>query len=225
MPPSEPPPSRRLGAGAPSLAARVPMYLALTALVASVATLLYMFRVPRPQGSPAGSASAELSARPWPALSASGAVPSPPGSSGMAATPSPASRVALGEVRVVKCSARGTPKVAPERCDHLTSIEDALTKAIRDSTSCAPSLPTGGSVSFVLSVDTKAKKLHLWGGKSGTVKKAESKGLVACVTKALPTPDWSTLAHQFERYSIAILATYPPPLGTAAAVGAPLGGY
>ena len=51
-------------------------------------------------------------------------------------------------------------------------------------------------------------------GKSSSVKKKQAKEVLACVNRALPSPDWAQMPHQHQKYSIAVLATYPPSGGT-----------
>jgi hypothetical protein len=107
----------------------------------------------------------------------------------------------------------------PERCDHLVSLEDALARAIRDNVACAPPALAPYTVSFVLTADFERKKLHLWAGRSGTLKKRSSMDLIRCVEHALAPPELATLAHQYARYDINVMVSYP-----GAGSGTPVGG-
>lgn len=130
-------------------------------------------------------------------------------------------RVSLADARTVRCVGERNVKVPVERCERLPFFEGALAQAIRDNVACAPATASGGTVSFVLSVDFQRKKMHLWPGQSGTIKRRDARELVRCVMRALPAPDWTTLAHQQRRYDVGLLATYPPS-GTPGPAGAPV---
>lgn len=196
---------------------RVHVVLALVAALVLVAVPLYLWRRPRGAASIAPAASAAAVAE-----SADGGVTGEGGAT-MAAAPVDAaasSRVSLGEVHMVKCVGDRRAKVPVERCEHLPFFEEALAKAIRDNAACAPETANGGTVSFVWTVDFHRKKTHLWAGKSGTIKRRDSRELVRCVSRALPAPDWTAIAHQFQRYDVGVIATYPPS-GAASAFGSP----
>ncbi len=206
LPPSQPAQSRRLGTGKSSRSLRVQMAVAVTAGLVMIAVPLYVWRRPR-----AGESDKRTDASGQPTLSplVSGAAPAvtaPP------LTPEPRG-LTIGEPRISKCSKPGA-RTPPEQCDRQPFFEEALTKAIRDNASCAPMLPAGGTVNFVLDVDFKSKKTKVWAGKSGTVKKKASREVVGCVARALPTADWAQVPHQHSKYSIVVLATYPPSGGT-----------
>lgn len=207
LPPSQPAQSRRLGTGKSSRSLRVQMTVAVVAGLVMIAVPLYLWRRPRPVDadrhadasgqptlSPLVSATAPTTAAP---------LPPPPETRGLT----------IGEPRVSKCQKAGG-KTPPEQCDRQPFFEEALTKAIRDNVSCAPMLPAGGSINFVLDVDFKGKKTKVWAGKSGSVKKKASREVVSCVARAMPTPDWAQVPHQHTKYSIVVLATYPPSGGT-----------
>ena len=110
----------------------------------------------------------------------------------------------------MKCENPGPGKTPPERCDHVTFFEDGLARAIRENGACAPSSKTGYSVSFVLETDFRRKNLNLYVGKSTTIKRDKTKELVRCVRRAMPTPDWGTIPHQYVKYKVNVIATYPP---------------
>jgi hypothetical protein len=209
IPPSDPAPLRHLGAGSPG-PVRSPLIYGLVALLVLVALPLYLMRRPKPIPSePDAGRRAEVVD--------AGAGPE----AGVATVDAgPSKKVVLGEPRSVKCVARGGGRVMAERCDHLVAIEDALARSIRDNVACAPPSATPFTVSFVLTVDFDRKKLHLWAGKSGTLKKRSSGDLIRCVEHAIPAPDFATIAHQYTKYDVNIMASYPPT-GVA---GSPLGG-
>jgi len=127
--------------------------------------------------------------------------------------------VALGEPRTVKCIPKAGGRVMAERCDHLVAIEDALTRAIRENMACAPPSVIPFSVSFVLTVEFDRKKLHLWAGRSGTLKKRASGDLIRCVEHAIAPPDFATLAHQYAKYDVNVMASYPPTGPSGVALG------
>lgn len=206
LPPSQPAPFRHLGAGSVDRSVRVQMIIALVAGLVMVAVPLYLWRRPKGEGAErklGGAADAPSALSPLTA----GSNTAPQG-----ADP-PSRAVTVGEPRISKCKKSGG-KTAPEQCDRQPFFEEALVKAIRDNTSCAPMLPTGGTINYVLDVDYKTKKVKAWAGKSGSIKRKGTKEVLACVNRALPTPDWTQIPHQHAKYSIAVLATYPPSGGT-----------
>lgn len=212
IPPSDPAPFRHLGAGGPR-PVRSPMILGLIALLVLVALPLYLMRRPKPIGpvGPDAGLRAELrDAGGGDEAGVLGALPE------AGAT----NKVVLGEPRSVRCVPKGGGRVIVERCDHLVSLEDALVRAIRENVACAPPALGPYTVSFVLTADFDRKKLHLWAGQSGTLKRRRSMDLIRCVEHAVNAPDFATLAHQYARYDINVMVSYP---GTSA-TGVPLGG-
>jgi hypothetical protein len=216
LPPSQPAPFRHLGTGAVDRSVRVQMIIALVAGLVMVAVPLYLWRRPRSENGVdskrSGSAESSASGNGLSALAPGGGSAAAAANS-MAAEPPVAKGVTISEPKVVKCSKAGPGKTAPEMCDHQPFFEEALTKAVRDNASCAPLLPTGGTINYVLDVDHKTKKVKAWAGKSGSVKKKQTKEVLACVNRSLPTPDWSQVPHQHTKYRIAVMATYPPSGG------------
>ncbi|MCC6646753.1 MAG: hypothetical protein IT374_14410 [Polyangiaceae bacterium] len=205
-PPSQPALGRRLGTGKSSRTLRVQMTVAVVAGLVMIAVPLYVWRRPRatdadrrPDATGQSGLSPMLSAT---APAATAPVPLPPETRGLS----------LGEPRISRCQKSGG-KTPPEQCDRQPFFEEALTKSIRDNVSCAPMLPSGGTINFVLDVDFKTKKTKVWAGKSGSVKKRAAREVVSCVTRGLPTPDWAQVPHQHTKYSIVVLATYPPSGG------------
>lgn len=205
IPPSEPAPFRHLGQGSADRSMRAQMVVAIVAGIVIVAVPLYLWRRPRGEGESSRASSSEGSNRPVASLSplvTPIVAPSSLSASGRGVT--------LSETKIVKCSKPGKEKTPVEQCDHQPFFEDALAKAVQDNASCAPGVPNGGTVNYVLDVDHTKKVLRVWVGKSGSIKKAKTKEAVACVKRALPTPDWAQLAHQHTKYQISLMATYPP---------------
>lgn len=131
-------------------------------------------------------------------------------------------KVSLGPAQRVKCSASPTTRGQEgELCDALPFFEEALAKAIYQSIDCAPKTSKEGTVNYVLTVDFRAKRLHVYPGASGQWKGPQARRSAACVKKALPKPDWKSITHQYAFYSLAILATYPAPNKIPGPPGAP----
>lgn len=210
--PSDQAPLRHLGAGGPG-PVRSPMIYGLLALLVLVALPIYLLRRPKTVAPLAGEA--ELRAN----LGDAGG-PRDAGALAAAADASSTKKLVLGEPRTVKCIPKGGGRVMAERCDHLVALEDALTRSISDNLACAPPSVSTFTVSFVLTVDFDRKKLHLWAGRSGTLKKRNSGDLVRCVEHAITPPDFAAFAHQYAKYDINVMASYPP-IGPS---GVPLGG-
>jgi hypothetical protein len=195
-PPSQPSPYRYLGSGGNGeRPVRLQIIIALVAGLILVAVPLYLWRRPRPESIPSADAAVASASAPIDA----GLLPSD-ASAGITVSP----------VKTLKCENPGPGKTPPERCDHVTFFEDGLARAIRENGACAPSSKTGYSVSFVLETDFRRKKLNLYVGKSTTIKRDKTKELVRCVRRAMPTPDWGTIPHQYVKYKVNVIATYPP---------------
>ena len=196
-PPSHPSPYRYLGGGGGERPVRLQIIIALVAGLILVAVPLYLWRRPRPESIPTADAAIADAGVQDAAL-----LPVP-----LEAGPPP---VTLSPFTTIRCQNPGPGKTMPERCDHVTFFEDGLAKAIRENAACAPVTKTGGTVSFVLETDFRRKKANLYLGKSSTIKREKTKELIRCVKRAMPTPDWGTIPHQYVRYKINITATYPP---------------
>jgi len=215
IPPSDPAPFRHLGAGGTG-PVHNPMIYALVALLILVALPIYLLRKPTKAAAPVeadAGARVEIDAgMPESAVAA----PAP------AAVPDAAApkKVVLGEPHTVRCVTKGGSHVMAERCDHLVPLEDALSRSIRDNVACAPPSATPFTVSFVLTADFDRKKLHLWAGRSGTLKKRSSGDLIRCVEHAIAPPDFATFAHQYTKYDVNVMASYPP----TGPSGVPIGG-
>jgi hypothetical protein len=188
--------------------------LALVALLVLVAVPLYLWRHPRPLPPQAAQLVAPLDAGPADAATAA----APDAGNG--------SKLALSQGKMVRCSAKRGTRPLKEHCDDLPFFEDALARSIRENLACAPPTASAFTVSFVLTVDFDRKKMHLWAGQSGTLKRRAASDLIHCVEHALPAPDWATTPHQFSKYDVNVLASYPGAGGIPAnkATPVPLGG-
>jgi hypothetical protein len=212
IPPSDPAPLRHLGSGGTG-PVRSPMIYGLVALLVLVALPLYLLRRPKPVGPVTPDAGLRADLADAGGGQEAGALAEAPDAGA-------SKRVVLGEPRTVRCTPKGGGRVMAERCDHLVAIEDALARSIRDNVACAPPSATPFTVSFVLTVDFDRKKLHLWAGRSGTLKKRNSGDLIRCVEHAIAPPDFATLAHQYAKYDVNVMASYPP----TGPSGVPIGG-
>ncbi len=117
--------------------------------------------------------------------------------------------VTLGTVEHVQCGSSARLSGEGNLCDTLPFFEQMLSKAITDSVDCAPKLKEESRLNYVLSVDFRKKDVHLYAGRSGTLRGKKAKATIACVKRALTAPTWETVTHQYRHYLIAILATYP----------------
>jgi hypothetical protein len=198
-PPSQPSPYRYLGRGGGERPLRLQIVIALVAALIVVAVPLYLWR--RPQSEPIPSADAAISA---------GMNLFDGGSPIVAFDAGVTGGVTLSPFTTIRCKNPGPGKTPPERCDHVTFFEDGLARAIRDNTACAPSANTSFTVSFVMETDFRAKKLTLFAGKSSTLKREKAQKLLQCVKRAMPSPDWGTIPHQYVGYKVNVVATYPP---------------
>jgi hypothetical protein len=213
LPPQNPAPLRHLGTSSGPRPLRSPMVLGLLALLVLVALPVYLLRRPKPMHTPA--------TEPAPKPEASSAFVLPEaGPPPLIPEPAPSKqRIVLSDAKTARCVPKGGGRSSSERCDRVPPFEDALARAIRDNVACAPPAMAAYTVSFVLSLDFDRKALHLWAGRSGTIKKRSAGDLIRCVEHAIVPPDWETVAHQFQKYDVNVIAAYP---GNAPA--APLGG-
>jgi hypothetical protein len=198
------------------------MVLGLLALLVLVALPVYLLRRPKPTQTPA--------TEPAPKPEASSAFVLPEaGPPVVIPEPAPSKRIQLSDPKTARCVPKGGGRSTTERCDRVPPFEDALARAIRDNVACAPPAMAAYTVSFVLSLDFDRKSMHLWAGRSGTMKKRSSGDLIRCVEHAIVPPDWDTVAHQYQKYDVNVIAAYPgsapamPPLGGSpnSALGAP----
>jgi len=194
LPPSKPGPRRRSGPGGLSKPIRVERVFALLAGVVLLVVPLYFWRKPKgiegKEQQPVAANEASL------VLDSKQAPPEPP------------SRARLGEVRIVRCGDGPRAKLPEDRCDRLPFFENALLEAIKKNDACAPSSGAEATVSFVLSIDFQQEKVHLWPGRSGSLRRPQANDLLRCVQRDITVPDWSAIAHRHRFYEISVLATY-----------------
>jgi len=199
-PPSQPSPYRYLGRGGGERPVRVQIIIALVAGLILVAVPLYLWR--RPQPEPIKNADAAVVDAGFVTLDA-GIEPATPESrndDGMKLAP----------FKTIRCQDPGPGKTPPERCDQVAFFEQGLARAIRESRACAPSSETSYKVSYVFESHFRKKTTKLYLGKSTTLRRSKAKELLACVKRAMPTPNWDTIPHQHTRYVVAVMVTYPP---------------
>ncbi|KYF50346.1 hypothetical protein BE08_07555 [Sorangium cellulosum] len=197
-PPSQPSPYRYLGRGGSERPVRLQIIIALVAGLIVVAVPLYLWRRPRPAPIPSADA----------ATADAGAYALDAGALADADAGLPEG-VTLSPFTTIRCENPGPGRTPPDRCDHVTFFEDGLSRAIRDNVQCAPTGKSSITVSFVLDMDFRRKRTNLYIGKSTTVSRARTKELLRCVKRAMPTPDWGTIPHQYVKYKINVMATYP----------------
>lgn len=206
-PPSQPSPYRYLGRGGGSdRPLRLQMVLALVAGLVLVAVPLYLWRRPRPE--PIASAGAATADQAGLAVTrGTGTVPVakhfdlPP--------PKPVRGVYLEPFQTLKCESSGPGKTPPDKCDRLTTIEDALARAVRETFACAPEAKVPYKISYVLEVDFRKKTQNVFMGKSSTLPRERTRELLKCVRKAFPKADLSVVPHQYARYRMQLVASYP----------------
>lgn len=128
--------------------------------------------------------------------------------------------VTFAEPRYLKCQDPGPSKTTPDKCDHLGTIEELVTKAITEKlATCLPTVATSQTVNFVVDVSFKRKKMRLKDGKEGSsMPAAQRKKLVSCIEKGIVAPNFDAVPHAHQRYLFQFLATFGP---TAAAPAIP----
>ena len=198
-PPSQPSPYRYLGRGGGERPVRLQIIIALVAGLILVAVPLYLWRRPRPESIPSADA----------AMVDAGALDAGAASLIVAFDAGPAGGITVSPPTTIRCENPGPGTPPPERCDHVTFFEDSLARTLRDNVACAPASKASFTVSFVMETDFRQKKLNLFAGKSSSLKRAKAQQLLRCIRKAMPTPDWATIPHQYARYKVNVLATYP----------------
>jgi hypothetical protein len=195
-PPSQPSPYRYLGRGGGERPVKLQLIIALVAGLILVAVPLYLWRRPRPESIPSADAAVADAGAPAPATT-------------VIAFDAGVTGISLSPFSTIRCENPGPGKTPPERCDHVTTFEDALSRAVRESASCAPASKSSYTVSFVLESDFRRKKVQLFAGKSSSIKREKARELLRCVKRAMPNPDWNVIPHQYSRYKVSVLASYP----------------
>jgi hypothetical protein len=209
-PPSDPHPALTRGSSATAFGAddrpmRLQLAAALLLGIVLVASGLYLWRrphTPLDAGEPgaAESPSAEAAGLP---LDDAGIV------SGIVDAGVP-SRVHLSDPRVVACMDRGPKKTAPDQCDRLKSIEDALSHAIEQTVSCVPLAGPAGTIEYVADVSFTRHKVRILlprTGRSVTDRKVVS-ACAAAVRSAVQGVALDGMDHAHARYKISLTATY-----------------
>jgi hypothetical protein len=125
--------------------------------------------------------------------------------------PEPASAEFSSVVRVSCSSAPNRKGESGELCDRLPFFEKALTDAVQSAAGCVPKTGKAGSINYVLTVDFTRRKLHVFPGQSGDWKGPSARRATECVAKALPKPDFATIAHKYRYYVLAQMVRYPAP--------------
>ena len=198
-PPSQPSPYRYLGRGGGERPVRLQIVIALVAGLIIVAVPLYLWRRPRPESIPSADA----------AIAADGGLLSDAVAPVVGIPDAGPEPVSLSPFNTLRCENPGPGKTPPERCDHVTFFEDALSRAIRENVVCAPTNKSSYKVSFVFEMDFRRKKTNIFVGKSSTIRRDKTKELIRCIKRAIPKPDWDRVPHQYSKYKINIIATYP----------------
>ena len=196
-PPSQPSPYRYLGRGGSERPVKLQMIIALVAGLILVAVPLYLWRRPRPESIPSADAAVADAGAPATSSTIIAFDAGPPGG------------ITISPFTTIKCENRGIGKTAPERCDHVTTLEDSLTRAIREQSQCAPASKTAYTLSLVMETDFPRKRLTLFAGKSSSIKREKAKELLRCIKGGMAPFDWGVVPHQYARYKVNVVATYP----------------
>jgi hypothetical protein len=206
-PPSDPHPALARGGsflGGEDRPVRLQLVGALLLGLVLVASGLYLWRRPR---APADTSSAEPAASMASPVLAAGVFPGDAGAAS-AAPDAGGSGVALSDARVLVCQDRGSKKTAPDQCDHVASLEQALSSAISQAGTCATS--SAGTIEYIADVSFARHKVSVSMPRAGRSVR-DRKALRACSTAvrgAMQTVALDGIDHQHSRYKIAITATY-----------------
>jgi hypothetical protein len=177
---------------------RVQLIAALLVGLVLVSSGLYLWRRP-PRMTTDGSAAEPVAS----AL----AVASDAGTPAIEAGATP---VVLSEARIVGCHDRGPRVTLPEECDHVDSIERALSQAIQQSLACVPAADSSGTIEYVADVSFSRHNVRIHLPRSGRSLR-DRKVVVACRTAvgdAMRAVQLDGVEHRHARYEIAITATY-----------------
>lgn len=220
--PSEPS-VRRLGVGngGGGRPIRAQLVVALVGVLVLIAVPLYLIRRPTahdPVAAPNASGSATVTASPsMPALSS---LPLPQIDPGIA----PEERVKAAPAVRVRCGASPGRGSDGSLCDQQRDLEEALTRAVREGTDCAPKAAAKqeGTINYVLTADFSKRTLHVFAGQTGTWRGPQARRSAQCVKRRIAAPRWEALTHQHRYYQIAVLATYKVPSAPKGTPGHPL---
>jgi hypothetical protein len=177
---------------------RLQLIIALVAGLILVAVPLYLWRRPRPESIPSADAAVADAGAPVPV-------------SPIVAFDAGITGVNLSPFTTIKCANPGPGKTSPERCDHVTSLEDSLARAVRETQhdKCVPESKASFTVSYVLETDFRRKKIQLFAGKSSSIKRDKARELLRCVKAKMASVDFSSVPHQYSHYKVNVVATYP----------------
>lgn len=121
-------------------------------------------------------------------------------------------RLTLGDVWISKCEKPGPGRTPASQCDRQPWFEQALVRAVKENESCAivpgSSTPLTGRMSVVMRVDYAKRSVDFLAGKSGSIRGSRAKGLLKCLQRSIPQPEWDALGHEHVKYLIAVMATY-----------------
>jgi hypothetical protein len=118
--------------------------------------------------------------------------------------------VALSDTRVLACQDRGSKKTAPDQCDHVSALEQALGSAITQAATCVPAESGGGTIEYIADVSFLHHKLSVSlprAGRSVHDRKIVH-GCATAVRGSLQALALDGIEHQHARYKIAVTATY-----------------
>jgi hypothetical protein len=169
-----------------------------------VASGLYVWRRPRAAEPAAEAAAASAAAVASQAAVVAAISPPAAGDAGGASSPT------LSAARVLGCHDRGSHKTPPDQCDHLASVEEALSSAITQASSCVPASGGGGTIEYVADVSFLRQKVSLSLPRGGRSVR-DAKVLRACSTAVrggIQGLSLGTMDHAHARYKIAVTATY-----------------
>jgi hypothetical protein len=155
--------------------------------------------------------------RPHAPVDASAADAEPSGSTAMGdaapapvASAEPQSPVTLSDAHVLGCHDRGPKKTAPDQCDHVVSIEKALSDAVQETAACVPSTANGGTIEYVADVSFLRHQMNVILPAAGRSLR-DPKVLHACATavrSVMRRTPIDGVDHQHARYKISVTATY-----------------
>lgn len=188
------------GSAAEDRPARVQLAAALLFGLILVGSGLYLWRRPHT------SSDSTTAPTPQPSALASVPVVAPPATVDAGAPWG----IALSNARVLGCHDRGPKRTAPDQCDHLAAVEQALASAIEHSAACVPPGAGGGTIEYVADVSFLHHRLSVTLPRAGR-SMHDRKVLRACsaaVRSAIEGLELDGIAHQHARYEIAVTATY-----------------
>jgi hypothetical protein len=211
-PPSDPHPALARAGGilaAEDRPVRVQLVGALLLGLVLVASGLYLWRRPRSPESAAADSPAESASAPVVSAAGDAGFASLVGTGAGGDTGS-SGPVSLSDARILACQDRGSKKTAPDLCDHLAPIEQALSSAIHQASSCVSGASGGGTIEYVADVSFSRHKVNVSLPRAGRSVR-DRKVLRACSTAvrgALQGVALDGMDHQHARYKIAVTATY-----------------